>query len=244
MNPHTNYIDIHSHILPGVDDGSDSMEQTIRMLYMADKEQITTIIATPHYEAGRDNRSVDELKDIVNQVQLQAIEINKDFRISLGNEIYYSESIVEDLKSGKALTLAGSRYVLVEFSYGSTFKSMYRGMNKLIYSGYIPILAHVERYYSLHRKPDMVKELIKMGCYIQMNSKSVMGGLLDTKALYNRKLLQNDMVHFISSDCHSDRVRVPMMQFAVKHLLKRCDEDQINRIFINNPTKLLEDIYI
>lgn len=244
MNPHNKYIDIHSHILPGVDDGSGSMEQTIRMLYMAAKEQITTIIATPHYEAGRENHSVDKLKDIANQVQEQAYDIDKDFRIFLGNEIRYSESVVEDLILGKALTLAGSRYVLLEFSYGSSFKSIYRGMNKLIYNGYIPILAHVERYYSIHKKPDLVKELIRMGCYIQMNSDSVIGGFLDAKASYNRKLLQHDMVHFISSDCHSDRVRVPMMQTTVKHLQKKCDDEQINRIFINNPTNILEDIYI
>ena len=70
MNPHNKYIDIHSHILPGVDDGSASMEQTIRILYMAAKEQITTIIATPHYEAGRENSSVDKLKPICLKTQL------------------------------------------------------------------------------------------------------------------------------------------------------------------------------
>ena len=244
MNSHNNYIDIHSHILPGVDDGPGSMEQTIRMLHMAAEERITTIIATPHYVFGRKNHPVDVLRDIADQVQQQAYEIDKSFRIFLGNEINYSESVVEDLKEGKALTLAGSRYVLVEFPYGIDFKSMYHGMSKLIYSGYIPILAHVERYYLIHRKPDMVNELIRMGCYIQMNSNSIIGGLLNIKVSYNRKLLQKDMVHFISSDCHSDRVRVPIMQTAVNHLLRKFDDEHIDRIFIHNPTKILEDIYI
>jgi len=145
------YIDIHSHILPGIDDGSKSMEETIRMLHIAAEEKITTIIATPHYEAGGDNPSVEYLKDVLNQVQQEAYKVNKDFRLFLGNELYYSESIVEDLKSGKALTLAGSRYVLVEFSYTVDFRTMYRGINNIIYNGYIPILAHAERYYCIHQ---------------------------------------------------------------------------------------------
>jgi protein-tyrosine phosphatase len=96
----------------------------------------------------------------------------------------------------------------------------------------------------MHRRPNKVEALIGMGCYIQMNSKSVIGGFLDTKASYNRKLVQKDLVHFIASDCHSDMARAPIMQTAVEHLLRKCDEEHINRIFIHNPSKILENTYI
>ena len=244
MSSQKHYIDIHSHILPGVDDGAGSMEQTVRMLRIAAGEQINTMIATPHYEAGRDNPSVEHLRNIRNQVQEEALRIRKDFRIFLGNELYYSESVVEALNSGEALTLAGSRYVLVEFNYGIDFNSMYRGINDFVYNGYIPILAHIERYDNVYREPDRIRELIKMGCYIQMNSDSLMGGFLDMEAAYNRKLLSHNLVHFVGSDSHSDRVRAPMMEAVVKHLLKKCDEGLIERVFIENPNKILENTYI
>lgn len=238
------YIDIHSHILPGIDDGSESMDETIRMLHIAAKERITTIIATPHYVAGRDNYPVEHLRYITNQVQFEAQKIDKDFEILLGNELYYSESITTDLRSGKALTLAGSRYVLVEFPYTVDFKALYRGVNDFIYNGYIPILAHIERYYCIYRKPEMVNELVEMGCYTQMNCHSVMGGLLDLEASYNRKLLNYDLIHFVGSDSHSDRSRAPVMQKAIKHLHKKCDDSLINKIVFINPRKILENSYI
>ena len=239
-----NYIDIHSHILPGVDDGSESMEQTVRMLHTAIKEGISTIIATPHYEPGGDNPSVEELNNIMKQVQEEALKIDKNFKLYLGNEVFYSESVVSLLKSGDALTLAGSRYVLIEFPYGADFKSIYKGINNFIYHGYIPILAHVERYYNIHRRQEMIEELIKMGCYIQMNSSSLIGGFMNTDASYNRKILNKGLVHFVASDCHCDRIRVPIMQTAVNQLLKKCDEEAVKGIFSENPIKILENTYI
>lgn len=249
MKRQNNYIDIHSHILPGVDDGPGSMEQTIRMLQMAVNERITTIIATPHYITGQDNPSAEELEELVRRVQQEAYRINENFQILPGSEIYcpdayYSDAVIEALKSGNALTLAGSRYVLVEFSYNATFKSICLGINNLIYHGYMPILAHVERYCNLHRDTYKIEELVKMGCYIQMNCRSVIGSFPNIDAYYNRKLIKNGMVHFIASDCHSDGHRAPVMQSIVSYLTKKCDNDLLQEIFSENPTKIIKNTYI
>lgn len=239
-----NYIDIHSHILPGVDDGPNSMEETIRMLDMAIKEGISTIIATPHYEPGEDNPSVEYLIKVLDQVQEEALNINEDFKLYLGNEILYSESVVSLLQTGEALTLAGSRYVLIEFSYEISFKSMYQGINNLICHGFIPVIAHIERYYHIHRRPEMLEELVSMGCYLQMNCNSIIGGFMNTEASYNRRLVNNGLVHLIGSDCHRDRARKPIMQTAVNHLLRKCNDERVRMITSINPRKILENIYI
>lgn len=249
MNTHTNYIDIHSHILPGVDDGSDSIEQTIEMLHMAAKEHITTIIATPHYKTCGDNPSVEALRALAEQVQEQANIINENFQIYLGNEIYigeayYDEAVIEALQSGKALTLADSSYVLVEFPYGIRIKDMYRAINKLIYNGYIPILAHIERYYRIHRDIHNIEELVKMGCYIQMNCASAMGGYFNRKASYNRRLINNGLVHFLASDSHCQSHRVPIMQSTVNELIRKCDAGSIEKICSDNPSHILKNTYI
>lgn len=238
------YIDIHAHILPGVDDGSGSMEETIKMLRIAFDQGIRTIIATPHYIAGGKNASVEQLNIVRAQVQEEAEKIDKEFKILLGNELYYSEAIMDELKSQKALTLAGSNYVLVEFSVRDSYERIYKGLKELIYSGYAPVLAHVERYHCLYKKADLISELISLGCYIQMNSESLVGGIFNTEANLNRKLLNNGLIHLVGSDCHSSEIRKPKMKDTIKVLRKKCDEGLIHKIFLENPENILKKTYI
>lgn len=244
MNKTIGYIDIHAHILPGVDDGSGSMEETVRMLQMANEQQIETIIATPHYAVGAKNLAVEQLEIIRDQVQVEAEKINGNMRILLGNELYYSDSILDALKAKEALTLAGSRYVLVEFSTREQYNNMYKGLGSLIRAGYIPIIAHIERYHCLEKKEHLISELIELGCYIQMNSDSLSGGFFDSEAKANRKLVNQGLVHFIGSDCHDLKLRVPSMKSTVDILQKRCDEGLMNKIFHKNPVSVLENTYI
>ena len=129
------FIDIHTHILPEVDDGSGSMEETIKMLQLAQEQQIATIIATPHYIPGGRNVPVEVLRQKLEQVQAEASKVNPNMKLFLGNEIYYSDSVIEDLKAGKILTLADSRYVLVEFSTKDTDQHIYRALSDLIRNG-------------------------------------------------------------------------------------------------------------
>ena len=238
------YIDIHTHLLPGVDDGSTSMDMTKRMLGLALEQQIETILVTPHYEVGVSNPSANDLLRLKDQVQEEALKLSPKLRILLGNEIFYSESIVEDLKEKKALTLADSRYVLVEFSTRESYATIFRGFTGLIRAGYLPILAHVERYNCLYKQEDLIRELVDSGCYIQMNSNSLIGGLFDTEVTRCRKLLTHGLVHLIGSDCHDDRVRTPSMAKAVKALRKKCDMELIHKIFYENPIKVIENTYI
>ena len=238
------YIDIHTHILPEVDDGSRSMEETIQMLQIAIREGIGGMIATPHYACGADNKSVEQLRCIRDQVQEEALKIDKDFELFLGNELYYSDSIVEALSSKKALTLAGSRYVLVEFSVKETYKTMYKGLREFILAGYAPILAHVERYFCLQKKDHLIKELVELGTYIQMNNISLLGGFLNAEASYNRKLLNKGLVHLIGSDCHDEKMRVPQMKNTVKIVSKNTNDRLVDQIFLDNPRKILENKYI
>jgi protein-tyrosine phosphatase len=238
------FIDIHAHILPGVDDGSDSMDETLRMLQTAYEQGIRTMIATPHYMPGGDNIPKENLSVIRDQVQVKIDEIGLNLKLLLGNEIYYSGSIVGLLKSKKALTLADSRYVLVEFSPKEAYDTMYNKLGELVHFGFWPVLAHVERYRCFYKNDFRISDLIEMGCCIQMNASSVLGGILDTEAIYNRRLIKQGLVHFIGSDCHDDRNRIPCMKMAEKTLQKRCDERLLNRLFYENPFKVLENTYI
>lgn len=240
----SNFIDIHNHILPGVDDGSKSMEETIRIIEKAVEQGIKTMIATPHYQCGRNNIEPNKLIELKDEVQKEATKIDKEFRIYLGNELMYSDSLLEDVKEKKALTLADSRYVLIEFSTRISYEAMYKAMRNFITSGYSPIIAHVERYECLKHKDELILELIELGCYIQMNSSSLRGGVLNIEAKRQGKLVQGGMVHLIASDSHDMNYRVPLMKDIVNSLMKKTDHKIMEDIFIHNPRKILENKYI
>lgn len=244
MNKIDYFVDVHSHILPGVDDGSRSMEETIQMLKLAISQGIRCIIATPHYAVGASNLPVEQLQQVREQVQAEAVKLEPEFRIMLGNELFYSESIVDALKSGQALTLAGSRYVLVEFQVKEDYRRLYQGIGQLLQAGYAPVLAHVERYQCLRKKYNLLEELIKLGCYLQMNSSSLIGGIFDTDAAYHRKLFGQGYIHLIGSDCHDSKIRVPKMKTAVEQLQKKYEERLIQQVLAHNPSKIFENTYI
>ncbi len=234
------YYDIHSHILPGVDDGSSSMNETIDMLKIALQEGIKTMIATPHYKAGRSNYPVEKLYNLRDEVEKQAKLLDNDFTILLGNELFYSDSIIDALDKKQALTINGTKYVLVEFAFGESYKTIYRGLGNLIRSGYTPILAHVERYKSINNI-DLINEISELGCYIQMNCNSLKGGLFSLQASANMKILKSGLIHFLGSDCHNKKSRTPIMKSVIETLYKKCDKEIVDGIVLDNPLILLEN---
>lgn len=238
-----NYMDMHTHILYGVDDGSKNIEETINMLKMVYEEGSSAIIATPHYTCGRQNATVETLRKRKDSVQREAEKFQKDFKIYLGNELYYSDGIVNDLKEGKALTMADSRYVLVEFNPATKYEKIRIAIHKLVLAGYIPIIAHVERYECLYKREELLAELIELGAYMQMNTGSLKGSIFNQRVSYNKKLVEYGFIHLFGSDCHNTTTRVPKMHSCLEGL-KKVDCRTIERILFENPAKIIEDKYI
>lgn len=231
------YTDIHCHILPGVDDGAKDMEETLAMLCKAKEQGIQTLIATPHYAAGKKKVSPERLEEIRQQVQQRAEQEGIDVEILLGSELYYSKDICQRLEEKKALTMAGTRYVLVEFSPNETYTEVYQGLHELVQGGYIPILAHMERYRCLHKEKAKIRELIELGAYMQMNVESL-------RSRYCKKLVKDGLIHFFGSDSHHVKHRPPRMQDGIGWLGNRLTKDQLEKIFLENPERLRENKYI
>ena len=239
------FFDVHTHILPEVDDGASSMEMTKEMLQEAYRQGIRSIIATPHYIKGEKKVPIEQLRQCVYEVQKEAHRISPEFRLYLGNELYYSDSVLEDVKNGLASTLADSDYILIEFSVTSEYRELYQALRKAIEIGYRPILAHMERYHCLYKKYDKIEELLSLGVYLQMNASSVIGGLFDSRANYCRKLIQENYIHLLGSDCHNMEYRPPKMSEAVEVLRKKkIAESTLEKILFHNPQRILENKYI
>lgn len=237
-------IDIHSHILPGVDDGAKTIEQTRRMLTIANDEGTRSIIATPHYAVGRKNCEVAYLEEVRQQVQEEASIVNKDLTIYLGNELFYSDDIIEDLENGKALTLAETRYVLVEFLPITSYRQIQTAIRNFTINGYIPIIAHAERYFCFLQEFKRIDQLIQSGAYIQININSLTGGILDKQTRLCKRMVKEDCVHFLGTDAHSDGHRAPLINKGMKIITRKYGKETAETLSIKNPTRLLEDTYI
>lgn len=238
------YIDIHTHILPDLDDGANGMEQAKKMLKIAYENQITEMIATPHNKANRHNPSVKTIKKSVEELQNYADEKEYGIKIYTGTEAFYRSELVELLQEKKVCTMADSSYILVEFSPVDDYAYMRDGLYNLVSGGYRPVVAHVERYQCLMKDQSRVDELMGMGCYMQVNVGSITGKFGFNTKSDTKKLLKNGRVHFIATDAHNDEKRAPEMEKCIQKLFRRYEETYITDLVWNNAKKVIANEYI
>lgn len=236
------YIDMHCHVLPGVDDGSGSMKETLRMVQTAYKEGIRAMIVTPHYHPRRGMADAAVVREALRHVQSEVHKLLPDMRLYPGNEIYYRQDAKELLREGTLLTLAGSDYVLVEFSMGSvTPEQIADAVRDLQMGGYLPVIAHIERYDRLLGDVDAAMELVEAGAYIQVNAASVTGELGGNRKRYIRKLIKNDCVHFVGTDAHDTGARAPLMKKCASCLTRKFGEEVCETLLCVNPGLVLQN---
>lgn len=232
-------IDIHSHILPGIDDGSKNMEETAKILSMAVEEGIQGIVATSHYEAGFDAEWYKKYQDAYRCVDDYIKQHNLQIELYTGNEIYYSESVIDALQNEEACTINGTRYVLVEFPIYADYMYIERALHNLQNAGYWPIIAHVERYETL-RDIKRIELLVDMGVCIQVNANSIMNKKNRATRRFCRKLIKNRTVDFIATDTHDSKYRKPVVQLCLAYLDKKVGESYRSLISEENPEKVIK----
>lgn len=232
-------IDVHSHILPGMDDGSSSEAESLRMLKMAARQGVTGVIATPHYSPEYSNRNPYEIRLACKQLEQKAREkIHPDFSIYPGQEILYNQEIPEKLQAGEVLTLAGSRYVLVEFMPWVPYSEMQRCVRTLIQYHYRPIFAHVERYDVLREK-GRPEELVDMGALLQMNYRRIGGKWYEDTTRWCRKMLKQEKIHFLGTDMHNTKIRKPSIDDAYMWMSKHLEPGYLKKICYRNQKIIL-----
>lgn len=245
------FMDIHTHIIPGVDDGSQSMEESVKMLEQAYAENIRVIIATPHfgirntdYNDTVANKRLNELREVADK-QFPGI------KLFMGNELYYSAGTLESLRNKWAHTLGGTNYVLIEFSTDVEYEKIAKAVEELCWNGYWPIIAHAERYHCLVEDRNLVEELVRSGAYIQINARTFIQTkkkrdkkkrfFLEQNREWSMELLKAGMVHFIASDCHSTGTRRPVYESAVKEIIDQGGEQYLRSIIKTNIVKLIRN---
>ncbi len=233
------FIDMHCHILPGVDDGAKDVQEMKRMLNIAYDEGICCMIATPHHHPRRGREKPEVLQEQLVLARREAKKIDEKFRIYLGTEIYFGQDIPELLKEKRILTMNRREYVLVEFSPSDSFIYIQQSIQQLQMKGYEVILAHIERYNCILDDIELAEHLYDMGTLIQVNAGSITGDSGRKVKKFVKQLMEYDLVFCVGTDAHSERHRPPKMRKAADYVEKKFGEDYARRIFFGNAMRML-----
>jgi len=235
------YIDIHSHILPQIDDGAENFDVSMEMLRIAHADGIKNIILTPHHKPGHHNASREKIYSLASQLRQGMEKEGMGIRLFPGNEFYYHEGMFRELEEGRACTMAGSSYILVEFGPMERFSYIRNGLYEALAHGYRPILAHVERYNSILGKPELVEELAHLGGYIQANAGSIMGKAGFSVKQFTRHLLKERLVHFVATDAHNADRRKPELAACGSYIGRKYGEGYAAALLYQNPVHVIRD---
>ncbi len=239
-------IDLHSHIIFGVDDGPKTIEESRQLLIEAFNQGIRTIVATSHRRIGMFETPEEKIQINFRQVKELAKEIAPDLSILYGAEVYYSNEMLEKLKDGEVPCVNETSYVLIEFSRSTSFWEIRNALKNLLMLGLIPIVAHIERYQALENNEKYLKEIISMGCYTQVNSSNILKPKFfnDKNRVLKKRVkyfLERDLVHFIASDMHNLSKRPPYMKDAYEIISKKYGEKKARELFVDNPSRIIQN---
>lgn len=235
-------IDFHSHILPNIDDGSRSLNETIHILKEAQKAGFTKIISTSHYIDGYYEANEDQRAKLLNEVK----ENFQGMELYLGNEIYITNQMTDLLSEKKASTINNSKYVLFELPMNTKAMDVKEVVFRLMEKGYVPIIAHPERYKYVKENIEYVRELADMGVLFQSNYGSSIGMYGKKAQKTQKKLLEEGLIQFFGSDVHTVEQVYTKMPKILKKLRKIISEEELEQFSTVNPQKVLnnEDIEI
>ena len=231
------YIDTHSHILPGLDDGSPDMSVSVRMARIAADDGIGTMLATPHvvegiYEGGDMDARIAALKEAIRQEGVS-------LKLLGGAEVPMSLALLGDARRLKPLVMAGSRYLLVETA-GATWEQLSQTVFQVRLAGLYPVLAHPERVDFVTGNPGRMRELMAGGDVFCQATVSSMEGLFGKGPRKGwLRLAQAGMIHLVATDAHSARRRVPRLRAAHDLLAARLGRAAAETIMLENPNRLL-----
>ncbi len=234
-------IDIHSHILPGLDDGAKDEKESLKMFRMAAEDNIRHMIMTPHLHYKRGHAASDKIRDLT--ITMQEILNDEEIPIQLyaGNELHYSHELIEMVKEGEALTLADSDYILLEFSYETEKRKIQNAIYQFLTEGYYPVIAHVERYQAFQKDINFGRMVSDMGAYLQINTESLMRTANWRTRHYVNSMLKDGKIHFIATDAHDAKLRQPQFGKVPDRIRKKYGELKIENILYKNPKLILEN---
>ena len=236
-------VDIHAHILPGLDDGADRTLTSLRMAELAVRSGVTDLIATPHSnQRGRfENYASESLTAQFHRLKEAVSREKLDLRLHLGMEVYATSDLTQLYRDGMLLTLAGSRYLLMEFNFHDDAYYMERVLRDVLDLGVTPILAHPERYQALQALPDIMVDWVRCGVHLQINKGSLSGFFGRESFRLAVTMLEHDLESFVASDAQRADQRTPVLLDTYRWIASHYSEHLADRLLRRNPERVLRN---
>jgi protein-tyrosine phosphatase len=229
-------IDIHSHILPGLDDGAKNWAATLKMCRQSQADGVTHIVATPHanfeYAYSREShlRLLDELRARVPGMQFS---LGCDFHLS-------TENVRDALRNPNRYTINSSRYVLVELSNVSPAFSILDHIFPMLQAGFVPIVTHPERNAVIVKNLSLVEKMVCAGCLVQVTANSLTGYWGSTAKLVGMRLIKEGLAHLLASDTHDTKRRTPILSAGLKAAARVVGETEARKLVWENAKRLVD----
>lgn len=230
------FTDIHTHILAGVDDGTKNITQMYDLLDASYLDGARNICCTPHYHPGYYGRNEDKSWETFQQLKQYAKKKYPDLKIFLGNELHYSQGCLAWVEDGICRTLNETRYVLIDFDSNEKYQVIEFTVMSFLRHGYIPVLAHIERYSCFRYRCKRIKVLHDLGAIIQVNASSI---IMQRYSII-KKLLRQRVIDVIASDTHNLNSRPPMLKDAYHEIKSQYGKEYADALFFKNPNTILK----
>lgn len=236
-------LDLHCHILPAVDDGSGSMQDSIEMALLAQRSGVRGIVATPHTNlpGEQSNFWSTEMEHRLHELQAKLSELEIGVTLYPGQEIFLSTVPLEALRSGGLIGLNRSRYLLVEFDPLEPAQTACRMLQQLCAEGYTPVVAHPERYGFVQEDPEAAFRIKMTGSLLQLNKGSLKGSF-GRRAMYAaHRMLRLRTADLVASDAHSQYRRTPSLAGVHEMICEQYSEEYASLLMAVNPARVLAD---
>lgn len=233
-------IDLHSHILPGLCDGSQSLETSLEMASMAVSDGTTHLACTPHVYPGVYNNSTETILPALEALQASLDEHEIPLKLLIGADTHMVPEVIHRLKQGSIPTLNNSRYFLLEPSHHVPVVNFLDQIENYLNAGYIPLITHPERLHWVRDHYDEFIDAAKMGAWIQITSGAI-AGLFGKKAKEcSERFLKDGFVHVIASDAHGTARRPPILSDGIAEAIRLTgDEEEVLRMVVDRPSAIL-----
>ncbi len=228
-------IDFHSHILPNIDDGSRSIDETFNLIKEAKEAGFEAVISTSHYMEGYYETAVQEREIWLNTIHNNLKKKGLDIELYLGSEIYMSDNLIKLLEEGKASTINNSSYVLFEMPLNIEPLNLYDVIYEMLQYKLVPILAHPERYSFIQKEPELALDLIEKGVLLQANYGSIIGQYGSRTKMIVKKFYECNMIHFLGTDVHRQNTIYPKVPEILNILIDLIGEEKVTELTKTNP---------
>jgi protein-tyrosine phosphatase len=233
-------IDLHTHVLPGVDDGARTMDDALAMAKVALDDGITTVVATPHRHEGAYRAPREDAQQRLAELQAALTEADLNLEVVLGGEAQIAPDSAAQVRAGLAFTINGGRYLLVEWPFEQWPLYSEQAIFDLQIEGVLPIIAHAERYRVVQRNHLQLAPLIERGVIVQVNGGSLLGTSGPEVQRTAEKLVLEGMAHVLASDAHSAHARPPLLSAARDRAASLVGEARARAMVEDVPRQIIE----